>query len=173
MARLNENFPQTVNESYTSPILFTDGATRNLRFQVTRTYGQRSEGRVWAMSEFQVHDIIIDEEASPYHQKPWVKEAFDALQAQLQATRTLIADNTATTDDALALRAAIERAEEALLNTDGIEEVKNERMKNEKSAGAVFDLSGRKVINHQSSNHELPHGIYIIKDTNGSKKIVK
>lgn len=173
VARLNENFPQTVNESYTSPILFTDGATRNLRFQVTRTYGQRSEGRVWAMSEFQVHDIIIDEEASPYHQKPWVKEAFDALQAQLQATRALIADNTATTDDALALRAAIERAEEALLNTDGIEEVKNERMNSGKSADTVFDLSGRKVINHQSSNHELPHGIYIIKDTNGLKKIVK
>ena len=70
---------------------------------------------------------------------------------------------------------AIERAEEALLNTDGIEEMKNERVNSEKYAGAVFDLSGRKVNTPSLGENRggLTHGIYIIKDANGSRKIIR
>ena len=39
------------------------------------------------------------------------------------------------------------------------------RVKNEESAGAVFDLSGRKV-----ANGKLPNGVYII---NGRKVVIK
>ena len=44
------------------------------------------------------------------------------------------------------------------------------RVKNEESAGAVFDLSGRKVANGKWLNGKLPNGVYII---NGKKMVVK
>lgn len=159
--RLNEDMPQTVSDTYTSPILFTDGNARNLRFQVLRTYGQREDSRVWAMSEFQIHSVVIDEEASPYYQRTNVRDAFDALQAQLQATRNLIADDNATPDDAVALRDAIDRAEEALLNTDGIE---NDEANGTHGAMATwYDLSGRKVNipSLGEGRGGLTHGVYI------------
>lgn len=51
--------------------------------------------------------------------------------------------------------------------TDGIEEVKNEEVRNEK---LIFDLSGRQIVNGKSSNSKLTRGIYII---NGKKVLVK
>ena len=56
-------------------------------------------------------------------------------------------------------------------NPDGIAEVKNERVKNEKAAGIIYDLSGRQVNNGQlkMDNGQLKPGIYII---NG-KKVLK
>ena len=44
------------------------------------------------------------------------------------------------------------------------------RVKNEESAGAVFDLSGRKVANGKWLNGKLPNGVYII---NGKKVVIK
>lgn len=164
LVRLDEGMPQTISESYTSPILFTDGDARNMRFQVMRTYGQREDSRVWAMSEFQIHSVTIDEEASPYHQKPWVKEAFDALLAQLQTTRALIAEDTATPDDAEALRQAIERAEEALQQTDAV--VAMPAMKRNTK---WYDLSGRRLPEGQQKSP----GIYLMKDEKGARKIIR
>ena len=113
------------------------------------------------MSEFQIHSVVIDEEASPYYQRTNVRDAFDALQAQLQATRNLIADDNATPDDAVALRDAIDRAEEALLNTDGIE---NDEANGTHGAMATwYDLSGRKVNipSLGEGRGGLTHGVYI------------
>ena len=48
---------------------------------------------------------------------------------------------------------------------DGIEDVNSEE-----SAGPVYDLSGRQVVNSQSLNSKLPRGIYIV---NGRKFVVR
>ena len=53
-------------------------------------------------------------------------------------------------------------------DTDGIDEIKSEelRMKNE---GAIYDLSGRQIVNSKSSNRKLPRGLYI---QNGKKVFI-
>ncbi len=51
---------------------------------------------------------------------------------------------------------------------DGINEIKNEKLKI-KNGEAVYDLSGRQIINRQSSNCELPRGVYI----HNGRKLVK
>ena len=176
IGRLNENMPQTISETYQSPILFTDGATRNLRFQVMRTYGNREDSRVWAMSEFQIHPVTIDEEASPYYQKPWVKEAFDALKTQLQKTRARITDDSATADDRTALREAIDRAKQALLNTDAIE-VGDMEARTKVNNHTVYDMQGRRISTNHSSlfspNASLRKGVYIYHDGKHTQKVIR
>ena len=110
------------------------------------------------MSEFQVHKAIIDEDASPYYIKPEVKEAFDALQTEMQTMRTLIVSNSATAEDREALSQAIERAELALQNADAINLVPAFLEGNE----TIYNLAGQRVSKVQK-------GIYIV---NG-KKILK
>ena len=96
VTRLSENMPTSVSESYTSPIVFTDGDSRFLRFQVMQTIGNRADSHIFAMSEFQLHDAVIDEAESPYYLQPDVKVAFDALQAELQTMRMRIGAGTAS-----------------------------------------------------------------------------
>lgn len=173
VARLDEGLPTKVTESYTSPVIFCDSETRDFRFQVMETYGKRADSHVFAMSEFQMHPVTIDEDASPYYTKSWVKTAFDALQAQLQTIRPLILANSAKPADAQALREAIARAEEALL-IDGISAPESSflrsanrdasRLKNHQ----VFDLSGRR----RSLGTRLPAGIYLLRDGNQHQKVV-
>lgn len=155
LARLTENMPSTISESYTSPVIFADDAMRTLRFQVMRTIGNRADSHVFAMSELQVHEAVIDENESPYYQKEGVKEAFDALQAVLKAKRPRIAAGTATNADREALRAAIEAAEQALENATEIKTVYGSPLKEE----VIYNLSGQRVS-------KAGKGIYII---NGKK----
>ena len=174
VARLNNDFPQAVNETYTSPILFADGPMRNLRFQVMRTAGQREDGRVWAMSEFQVHTVAISQTLSPYYTRTNVHAAFDALQAQLQATRQLIADGTVTTDALQALQEAIDRAEASLQEPDGIHELGygQEAMENGQGTmeNALYDIAGRRIATGKSANSQsTPTGVYI----RDGKKVAK
>ena len=142
---------------------------RYFRFQVLHTYGNRSDGRVFAMSEFQIHPVNMDEEASPYYQKPWVKEAFDALQQCLQETRAHIINNDITPENNMALRQAIERAEEALLITDGIEDRAQDERWNRKEAGTLYDLSGRRLPLYAPT----PSGIYLLRNGQRTQKVVK
>lgn len=158
VARLDENLPTSISESYTSPVIFTDGDSRTLRFQVMQTIGNREDGHVFAMSEFQIHEAVIDEEASPYYFKAGVKEAFDALQAELQAFRALIGANTVTAEARESLRQAIEAAEQALENST---EIKSIRPTLSLEEGAVYNLTGQQIV-----TRKLPRGIYII---NGKK----
>lgn len=166
IARLDEGLPENIKDTYTSPVLFTDGNTRNLRFQVMRTYGQRADSRVWAMSEFQVHAVTIDETASPYHLRPNVRETFDALQAELQAMRQRIDENSVTAESFAALRTAIDNAEQALTEPDGIIATNND---GQLQPTALYDLSGRQV----SQGQPMHKGVYILKDGKGFKKISK
>lgn len=53
---------------------------------------------------------------------------------------------------------------------DGIEDVNSEGVNSEESAGPVYDLSGRQVVNSKSLNSKLPRGIYIV---NGRKFVVR
>ena len=62
----------------------------------------------------------------------------------------------------------------SVIDPDGIEEVESSKSKVGSWAGAVYDLSGRQVVNGKSShgkwsNGQMPHGVYI---RNG-KKLVK
>ncbi len=162
VAHLEENLPTDISENYLSPVIFTDGDSRVLRFQVMQTIGNRENGRVFAMSEFQIHEAIIDEAESPYYQKPEVKEAFDALQTELQSMRTLIAKGSVTAEARESLSQAIERAEQALQTADGIEVIGHYPTPG--TEHTVYDLQGRKV-----GNGQLQKGIYIV----GGKKILK
>lgn len=156
IARLTEGMPSSISESYTSPVLFTDGLTRALRFQVMQTIGNRADSHIFAMSELQVHSVTIDEAESPYYQDPEVKDAFDALKAQLQATRSGIADGSITNEDKKALRQAIEAAEQSLENATGIKNITPNF--NTKKA-EIYNLNGQKV-------NKIQKGVYII---NGRK----
>ena len=156
VARLTEGMPSSISESYTSPVIFTDGNTRYLRFQVMETIGKRANSHIFAMSEFQIHEAIIDEEASPYYLMPLVKEAFDALQAEMQAMRSAISENAVTAEDRNNLRQAIERAEYVLENADAIIlPLSNLSPRRE----AIYNLSGQRV-------NKAEKGIYIV---NGKK----
>ena len=167
VTRLTEGLPTSISDDYLSPVIFTDGGARFLRFQVMQTIGNRENSRVFAMSEFQVHDVTIDEEESPYYQKAGVKEAFDALQTELQSMRSRISAGSVTAEARQSLRQAIEVAEQALLNADGITEVQSGKLK---ADNAIYDLFGRKVNGQWSTvNGQLPKGIYIV----GGKKILK
>ena len=156
VTRIAEGMPTSISESYTSPVIFTDGSSRFLRFQVMQTIGKRSDSRVFAMSEFQVHSAIIDEAESPYYLRPQVKEAFDALMAELQTLRSRIGANAATADDCLSLRQAIKRAEEALDDATEIKAVPAGSFTTDK---AIFNLAGQRV-------DKPGKGIYIV---NGKK----
>lgn len=158
VAHLTEGMPTSIDETYVSPVIFTDGNSRFVRFQVNETIGKRADSHIFAMSEFQVHKAIIDEEASPYYIRPEVKEAFDALQTEMQTMRTLIVSNSATAEDREALSQAIERAEQVLQNADAINLVPAFLEGNE----TIYNLAGQRVSKVQK-------GIYIV---NG-KKILK
>jgi len=155
VTQLTEGMPTSISESYVSPVIFTDGNTRYLRFQVMETIGKRADSHIFAMSEFQVHKVIFDEESSPYYLSQQVKDAFDALQAQMQAMRLLIGAGTTTAADREALREAIEAAELALQNATGINGV----AAFSKGDGTIFNLSGQRVS-------KPGKGIYIV---NGRK----
>ena len=156
VARLSEGFPSSISDTYTSPVIFTDGKTRILRFQVMQTVGNRANSHVFAMSEFQIHEAIIDETASPYYTKPEVKEAFDALQAQLQYMRSRISGKTVNAEDNNSLRQAIENAERSLDNSTEIINIAPNLSKGEE---VIYNLSGQRLNKAQK-------GIYII---NGRK----
>ena len=155
VAELTEGMPTSIADSYTSPVIFTDGNSRFLRFQVNKTIGNRADSHIFAMSEFQIHEAVIDENESPYYQRENVKEAFDALNAELQAFRTLIGNNAVTAEARESLRQAIEAAERALDNSTEIKTVASSPMREE----VIYNLSGQRVRNAQK-------GIYIV---NGRK----
>ncbi len=168
VTRLTDGMPSDISESYTSPVIFTDGASRHLRLQVMRTIGQRANSHIFAMSELKIHDVTINEAESPYYQKSWVKDAFDALQTELQTIRPLIGDGTVTADDCEALRQATERAEQALLITDGISTINSEDKENMRN-GTCFDITGRRL----SSNRPTTPGIYLLRSGQRTRKIIK
>ena len=156
VTHLTENMPTTIEETYTSPVIFTDVSSRFLRFQVMETMGKRADSHIFAMSEFQVHGVVIDEEASPYYIKPAVKEAFDALQTEMQAMRSLLISNSATAENRESLRQAIERAEQSLLTADEIKSIIPDLSPR---GGAIYNLAGQRVS-------KVEKGIYIV---NGKK----
>ncbi|MBR6142308.1 MAG: DUF3472 domain-containing protein [Bacteroidaceae bacterium] len=162
ITRIAENLPTSISDSYTSPVIFTDGGTRFLRFNVMQTIGNRENSHVFAMSEFQIHDVTIDETASPYYIIPGVQEAFDDLMAKLQAIRPRISAGTANAEDSKSLREAIERAEEALNGTTAIKDLKGHKDFIDLNDLKIYNLAGQRV-------QQMQKGIYIV---NG-KKILK
>ncbi len=166
VTRLTEDMPTSISESYTSPVIFTDGDSRFLRFQVMQTIGNRADSHIFAMSEFQLHEAVIDEAESPYYLNPDVKDAFDALKTELQAIRVRIGANTASADDSESLRQAIEAAEQALENTTGINVVPSSGFSNYDKKVEIYDLQGRRIANGRWLKGQLPKGVYIV---NGKK----
>ena len=140
---------------------------RNFRFQVLQTYGNRADSHIFAMSEFQMHPVVFDEAASPYYQKPWVKTAFDALSSQLYKYRSHIANNTVTSEVKIAVRKAIEQAEEALLKTNDIQapSVAEET----EGQSQLYDLLGRQLQKQQKT----PAGLYLQKQGTHTRKVIR
>ena len=167
VAHLTEGFPTSIKESYTSPVIFTDSIMRNFRFQVLQTYGNRADSHIFAMSEFQMHPVVFDEAASLYYQKPWVKTAFDALSSQLYKYRSHIANNTVTSEVKIAVRKAIEQAEEALLKTNDIQapSVAEET----EGQSQLYDLLGRQLQKQQKT----PAGLYLQKQGAHTRKVIR
>ena len=119
------------------------------------TIGKRENSHIFAMSEFQMHNIIFDEEASPYYLSEEVREAFDALQAEMQNIHSQIGAGTVTAADRTSLSAAIEAAEQALENATEIRTIPASSSKDR----AIYNLNGQRVSKAQK-------GIYIV---NGRK----
>lgn len=168
VVRITEGLPTSISESYVSPVIFTDGASRFLRFQVMQTLGNRADSHIFAMSEFQIHDVIIDEAESPYYQKPAVKEAFDALLTELQAMRSKISDKSVTADDRKSLQEAIDRAEKSLENATDINTIDNLQLANDNGTAVIYNLAGQQMVKNKWPGGKLPRGIYIV---NGKKVI--
>ena len=168
VTRLTEDMPTSISESYTSPVIFTDGDSRFMRFQVMQTIGNRADSHIFAMSEFQLHEAVIDEAESPYYLNPNVKVAFDALQAELQTMRMRIGAGTASANDCETLRQAIEAAEQALENATGIKAVRDSGFSILNQKADIYDLQGRRIVNGRwlLNNGQLPKGVYIV---NGKK----
>ena len=164
VARLAEGMPSSISESYVSPVIFTDGESRFVRFNVMQTLGKREGSRVFAMSEFQIHDVVIDENESPYYQRTVVKEAFDALQAELQAMRELIGANAVTPESRESLREAIRLAELALDDPTGISAPASTP---EATGPRIYNLAGQQ-IKAKHPDGTLPRGIYIM----GGRKVL-
>ena len=168
VTELTEGLPTEISQTYTSPVIFCGQDIRYVRVEVLSTLENRDGGRVFAMSEMQMHPAVIDEEASLYCQRPWVKEAVDHLSSELAFMREAINAKTVTLEDGERLQAAIDRAEAAYLDPTGIKDINvrgREQMAN-RECGKVkcYDLTGREIVNR----HAAHKGICL----QGNKKIV-
>lgn len=163
---ITEGLPTEISQTYTSPVIFCGQDIRYVRVEVLSTLENRDGGRVFAMSEMQLHPAVVDEEASLYCQRPWVKEAVDDLSTELAVMRTAINAKTVTPEDAERLQAAIDRAEASYLDPTGIEEIKQLEHSGEHSNRdkvRCYDLSGRPVLRLEKARR----GIYIFTSNPG------
>ena len=80
--------------------------------------------------------------------------------------RQRIDENSVTAESFAALRTAIDNAEQALTETDGIIAT---NYNGQLQPTALYDLSGRQV----SQGQPMHKGVYILKDGKGFKKISK
>ena len=120
ICELAEDMPSEVSEVYTSPAIFSGQDIGFVRMECLSTLENRDGGRVFAMSELQIHPALVDSAASLYCQRPWVQEAVDDLGQEIAAMRNCIHTKSVTSEDALRLQAAIDRAEASYLDPDGI-----------------------------------------------------
>ena len=123
-----------------------------------------------------IGDLLTVDEAGRYNVTfPWVeKDGFGGTR------RRLVAFIHRVNKSDLRQNAVLNAAQIILGTADGIQEVKNERMKSEKWDGAVYDLSGRKVNGQRTARHsgtldpsrmdkgQWTKGVYIV---NGKKFI--
>ena len=144
ICELTENMPSEVSEVYTSPAIFSGQDIGFVRLECLSTLENRDGGRVFAMSEMQIHPAAIDSLASLYCQRPWVREAVDDLSQEIATMRDRIHTKTVTEEDAARLQAAIDRAEASYLDTDGI--VAPTSLSPEPFTMNCFDLAGRRLL---------------------------
>ena len=85
---------------------------RYVRFDIDHTYGDSPNyGKIYyAISEFQMYPAVLNEEYSQYSYSPGLKEACDALLAQMNHAREAVANNNATQEDYENLAAASREA---------------------------------------------------------------
>ncbi len=120
ICELAEDMPSEVSEVYTSPAIFSGQDIGFVRMECLSTLENRDGGRVFAMSELQIHPALVDSAASLYCQRPWVQEAVDDLGQEIAAMRNCIHTKSVTSEDALRLQAAIDRAEASYLDPNGV-----------------------------------------------------
>ena len=150
LRELTEGLPTGTDQSYTSPVISCGEEVRYVRVEVLATAGNRDGGRVFAMSEMQLHPAVCDQAASLYFQRPNVKAAVDELSAELTAMHDLIRSQKATPEDAARLREAIERAEASYLDPTGIAgrwpDTPSSTPGSARPVPDLLDLTGRPVL---------------------------
>ena len=170
ICELTEDFPTEVSEVYTSPAIFSGQDIGFVRVECLSTLENRDGGRVFAMSEMQLHPAAIDSTASLYCQRPWVREAVDDLSQEITTMRDRIRTRTASSEDAARLQAAIDRAEASYLDPTGIAapwqayEDNSESVNGHSVSGQWSDLTGRRL-----TTVPFQKGIYI---RNGRKILI-
>ena len=92
---------------------------RYVRFDIDHTYGDSPNyGKIYyAISEFQMYPAVLNEEYSQYSYSPGLKEACDALLAQMNHAREAVANNNATQEDYENLAAAIAAVKPLIADT--------------------------------------------------------
>ena len=163
ICELTEDFPTEVSEVYTSPVIFSGQDIGFVRLECLSTLENRDGGRVFAMSELQLHPALVDSTASLYCQRPWVRDAVDDLSQEIATMRDHIHSKNVTSDDAARLQAAIDRAEASYLDPTGVGLSPNPSPVRKGSDGAWYTLDGRRLPSTPTRK-----GIYL---RNGKKQI--
>lgn len=160
VAVLRDDFPTSIKETYTSPIIDFGKTYQYIRFQVDRTHGNRDGGNhIFAISEFNAYAVTQDEARSPYNNSEGVKTAADRLQTVLATVRSALAEDAASIDHLYLLQEAIDELRLALQNA--ATGVGAPSMPLTSDNQAVYDLQGRRVQRPQK-------GVYI----QGGRKLI-
>lgn len=159
VASLNEGFPSSISEDYSSPVVSFGKPCSSVRFQVDQTYGNRDgNNRIFAISEMHVYGATENDETSKYYTNERVKTAVDEMMNVLGETRAAVNASEATMDDYQALQLAIEEAKRALQE----EETSVDIISTSTLYETIYDLQGCRVLS--------PKGLNIIRYSDGTVK---
>lgn len=98
---------------------------RYLRFLVNSTYEPQSN-MMYTIGEFQVYEVELDEENSPYNYVPGLKEAADKLKALIDNAQAKIEANTVTKEEVDEIIAATQAVLDLTPDTEPLENLISE-----------------------------------------------
>ncbi|MBR4782344.1 MAG: hypothetical protein IK023_00455 [Bacteroidaceae bacterium] len=171
---LVQNFPalptdESITEYY-MPALETTVPVSYIRFEVVKNNSSSRNHNGYPffnLAEFNIYATVLDEDASQYVYITGMKEAADALKAQMDEANEKIVANTTTRDDIDALKAAIKGVNDLYADTTALKSLITAAERNLKGA-VVGDNIGE--ISSQEAVDNLTSAIAEAKafDTSGS-----
>ncbi|MBR3634471.1 MAG: hypothetical protein IKN51_08100, partial [Bacteroidaceae bacterium] len=100
---------------FTSNLIQLGGTYKYLRFDMEKTNGNTS---YFTLGEFNIFPGAIDEDLSQYHYVEGMKDAADAMKAQITAARQAVAEGTVTQQTIDDLKAAIQAVKDLYATPD-------------------------------------------------------